>query len=260
MRPERIYDSHRLATAYAYDRPAIHRHIVEAAGKSLHITTRLGRALDIGCGAGLSTAALAPLAESVVGLEPAPAMLMHRRVVAPHALFIVGQAERLPFLAGTFNLIAAAGSLNYADVDLFLPEAARVLAPGGVVIIYDFAAGRRALGGHKLEDWFATFEHRYPSPPGYALDVRGLAYRQAGFRLKAYEELEIAIPMTLGSYVPYVLSATGVEHAIASGVPEPAIRDWCRSTLAEIFGDQSRDVVFAAYVAYVNKIDSAENT
>src|SRR5438046_8898740 len=74
MRPERIYDSHRLATAYAYDRPAIHRHIVEAAGKSLHITTRLGRALDIGCGAGLSTAALAPLAESVVGLEPAPAM------------------------------------------------------------------------------------------------------------------------------------------------------------------------------------------
>ena len=63
--------------------------------------------------------------------------LSHSRVVDPGALFwSVG--PRLALLSGAFDLIAAAGALNYVDVDLFLPDAVRVLAPGGVLIIYDF--------------------------------------------------------------------------------------------------------------------------
>jgi SAM-dependent methyltransferase len=248
-----IYDSPRLASAYAYDRPPVHQRIIDAIRSRLRPAGRLGRALDIGCGAGVSTGALAPLAEHLVGLEPMAAMLTHCREVAPHALFLVGQAEHLPFRAGTFHLIAAAGALNYADVDRCLPDVARVLAPSGVLIIYDFSAGRRMREGPELSEWFATFEHRYPSPPGYALDVRGLPYHPAGLRLTAYDELEVAVPMTLGSYVRYVLSATSVERAIASGVPERAIRDWCQSTLADILGDTPRDVLFSAYIAYVNR-------
>jgi ubiquinone/menaquinone biosynthesis C-methylase UbiE len=157
---ESIYDSPRLAAGYAYDRPAVHRRIMETAKEYLRVTNRLGRALDIGCGAGLSTAALGSLAETVVGLEPVQAMLTHSRVVAPHALFLAGRAEALPFSAGAFDVIAAAGSLNYVDVDLFLPNAARVLAPGGVLVIYDFSVGRRARGGHRLDEWFAAFARR----------------------------------------------------------------------------------------------------
>jgi SAM-dependent methyltransferase len=250
---ESIYDSPRLAAGYAYDRPAIHGRIIEAAREHLHIPNRLGRALDIGCGAGLSTAALEPLAETVVGLEPVHAMLAHSRVVAPHALFVVGGAERLPFSAGAFDLIAAAGALNYADVDLFFTEAVRVLAPDGVVIIYDFSAGRHVRESPQLDEWFATFARRYPSPPGYELDVKGLAYHRAGLRLQAYTEFEIAVPMTIRTYLPYVLSETRVESAISRGVPETEIRAWCQSTLANVFGDTSRDVLFAAYVAYVSR-------
>ena len=248
---ESLYVSPRLAASYAYDRPPLHRHIIQRVKEYLPITGRLQRALDVGCGAGLSTAALVSLALTVVGLEPARAMLTHRRAVAPQALFLVGRAERLPFSAGAFDLITAAGSLNYADVDLFLPEAARALAPSGVLIIYDFSAGRRMRGGHQLDEWFATFARRYPSPPGDALDVRGLAYSRAGLRLQAYEELEIAVPMTLSAYLLYVLSATSVEWAIVRGMPEKAIRAWCQRTLADVFGDTSRDVLFEAYVAYV---------
>jgi len=248
---ESIYESARLATSYAYDRPPIHQRILQRVRESLGITGRLTRALDVGCGAGLSTAVLESLALAVVGLEPVRAMLTHSRAVAPQALFLVGQAERLPFTAGAFDLITAAGSLNHADRDLFLPDAARLLAPGGILIIYDFSAGRRMRGGHRLAEWFARFERRYPAPPGYALDVRGLAYRRCGLQLQAYEELEIAVPMPLSAYLPYVLSETRVERAIARGVPEAEIRRWCQSTLAHVFGDTARDVLFAAYVAYV---------
>src|SRR6266487_2905045 len=84
MRPSaRIYDSPRLAAAYAYDRPAVHLSIIQTIGQSLQITTRFRRALDIGCGAGRSTAALEALAETVIGLERLRTMLTHSHAVAP---------------------------------------------------------------------------------------------------------------------------------------------------------------------------------
>jgi SAM-dependent methyltransferase len=254
-----LYDSSRLAAAYARDRPPVHPRIVQRIGEHLHVTeaTRLRLALDVGCGAGLSTAALEPLAKTVVGLEPVLTMLDHRRAVAPRALFLLGQAEHLPFLPQAFDLVTAAGSLNYADLDLFLPEAARVLAPGGVLTIYDFSAGRRLRGSQLLGEWYSAFERRYPAPLGYSLDVKGLAYGRSGLRLDGYEELEVAVPMTAGSYLSYALSETSVELAISRGVPEAAIRDWCGSTLGEIFGHASRDVLFDAYLALVRRSDHA---
>lgn len=44
-----------------------------------------------------------------------------------------------------------------------------------------------------------------------------------------------------------------MESAISRGVPETQIRAWCQSTFADVFGDTSRDVLFAVYVAYVNR-------
>ncbi|MGD0484557.1 MAG: methyltransferase domain-containing protein [Gemmatimonadales bacterium] len=178
-------------------------------------------------------------------------MLAHRRAVAPEARFVGGQAERLPFPAAAFDLLTAAGSLNYADFALFLPEAARVLAPGGILVIYDFSAGRRLRGSTRLAEWFAAFERRYPAPPDYDLDVRALGYGPAGLQLEAYKEVEVAVPMTLGSYLPYALSETNVESAITRGEPEEEIREWCRGTLEKVFGGATLDVLFDAYFAVV---------
>jgi ubiquinone/menaquinone biosynthesis C-methylase UbiE len=132
-----VYDSERLAAAYAFDRPPVHGQILRSA----RLSRQAGRALDVGCGAGLSTAALIPLARQVIGLEPVPAMLAHRKAVAPHARFAVGQAERLPFPARSFDLVAAAGSLNYAHLPSALVEVARVLTRDGTFLLYDFSPG-----------------------------------------------------------------------------------------------------------------------
>jgi predicted TPR repeat methyltransferase len=104
-----IYDSARLSAGYAFNRPPVHKNIIETERQRLNIDRRLGRALDVGCGAGLSTAALDSLAEFVVGMEPSLAMLRHSGEVAPRAAFVAGEAERLPFAPGSFDLIAAAG-------------------------------------------------------------------------------------------------------------------------------------------------------
>ncbi len=246
-----IYASARMAAGYAFSRPAVHPRIVERIREDLRIASPAARALDIGCGAGRSTAALEPIARRVVGLDPVRGMLAHRRAVAPGASFVVGRAERLPFSARSFDIVTAAGALNYVDLEAFLPELARVLDPTGVMVVYDYSAGRRLRSCGALEAWYAEFERRYPPKPGYDMDVRTLAYDRAGLRLDAIQTFEVPVPMALQPYVAYAMSETGVELALASGVPEADIRTWCESTLAGVLSHEPRDVLFDAYVAYV---------
>jgi SAM-dependent methyltransferase len=248
-----LYHNARVAAGYAFGRPPVHARILERVRERLRIDRPLSRALDVGCGAGRSTAALAPLAATVVGLDPALAMLEHRRSVAAAAHFVVGQTERLPFEDGAFNLVTAAGSINYTDRDLALPELARVLAPDGTLVVYDFSAGRRFSDGPKLEHWYAEFDSRYPDEPGYGIDVRELAWADACLALDTYEEFEIGIAMTLDSYLRYAMSETRVELALSGGAREAEVRAWCAETLKNVFGERPRDVVFDAYAAYVRR-------
>jgi SAM-dependent methyltransferase len=247
-----IYDSARLAAAYAFARPPVHPLVVQRISAHATVEGRpVLRALDVGCGAGRSTAALASVARSVVGIEPAGRMLVHHRAVAPQASFVVGCAEALPFAAASFDLVTAAGSLNYTDAGRSLAEIARVLVKGGVLVVYDFSSGRRSYRAPSLDSWFSAFEHRYPFPPGYAMDVERLPYDRAGLRLAAYEPFEVAVPLTLEAYLAYVLSEANVEGAIASGVPERDISTWCRETLVPVFAAASLPVLFTGYIAYV---------
>ena len=248
-----VYQSTRLARGYAYDRPPVHPAIIAKLREHLQLTEPLARALDIGCGAGLSTAALETVAASVVGIEPVAPMLQFRAAVTTTAHFAVARAEQLPFAAQSFDLLTAAGSLNYADLSLFLPEAARVLKAKGVLAIYDFSEGQRLRGDTRLEEWYAAFKQRYPSPPGYALDVRVLPYENYGLRFDGYHELEVAVPMTHSSYLRYALSETSVEQALSRGEKEADIEAWCRETLAAIFGDKPREVFFDAYITHVSR-------
>lgn len=242
-----VYDSERLAAAYARDRPPIHQQILQSAS----LDRQAVRALDVGCGAGLSTAALAPLARQVIGLEPIPTMLAHRRTVAPEAGFVIGQAERLPFAARSFDLVTAAGSLNYTDLPSALSEIARVLTGDGTFLLYDFSVGRRSVSGEELADWFASFEQRFPWPPGWQpFDVRELPLDAYGLRLLDYADIETRLPMAFDAYLRYMLSEVNVDDAIARGAcgAEEA-RDWCRETLKPVFADGEVTVVIPGYIA-----------
>jgi SAM-dependent methyltransferase len=242
-----VYDSERLAAAYAFDRPPVHEQILRSA----RLARRADQALDVGCGAGLSTAALAPLAGQVTGLEPVLAMLAHRRAVAPRARFVIGQAERLPFAAGSFDLVTAAGSLNYAHLPSALAEIARVLTRDGTFLLYDFSAGRRSVSGDELAAWFASFERRFPSPPGWQpFDVRELPLAGYGLRLIDYKDVEPRLPMGFDAYLRYMLSEVNVDNAIARRTySAEEARDWCRKTLKAVFAAGEVTVVIPGYVA-----------
>ncbi|MFO0280541.1 MAG: methyltransferase domain-containing protein, partial [Acidobacteriota bacterium] len=78
-----------MSEGYATARPALHGWIVERAMKR---AGGGGEVLDVGCGAGLSTAAVGPWARRAVGMEPAVSMLITARRRGAKEEFVAGQA------------------------------------------------------------------------------------------------------------------------------------------------------------------------
>jgi ubiquinone/menaquinone biosynthesis C-methylase UbiE len=248
-----IYVSERLAHGYAFHRPPVHPRVVELIARDLDVQTPRRRGLDVGCGAGLSTAALGRLVTDAVGLDPNGDMLVHRRQVAPAASFVVARAEAPPFAARSFDIVTAAGAVNYVDLAKFLPEAARLLVPGGFLVVYDFSSGRRIAGDPRLEAWFRRFEARWPFPEGYALEAGRLEAPESGLTIVRRREFETTLPLTASAYIDYVLTETNVEQAVQAGQPVEEIRNWCTERLAPIFDDGTRDVVFEGEIVYVRR-------
>jgi SAM-dependent methyltransferase len=180
-------------------------------------------------------------------------MLTYALDVAAGAAFVIGRAEALPFEPAAFDLVTAAGALNYADVEPSLSEVARVMSRRGLFVPYDFSAGRRVRDDARLSDWYAQFRKQFPSPSGYSLNLRALGYRTYGLDLLDYEEVNVGIPMSLAAYIEYLLGDTGVQDAISGGQRESDIRRSCEEGVNEVFSAGTREVMFEAQIAYVRR-------
>jgi len=245
-----LFSDARMAAGYASARPPVHPRVIDRVRAWLP-HPRVARAADVGCGAGVSTEPLLDLADECLGLDPAQEMVGLARRRVPRARFVAARAEALPFRSAAIDLLTAAGSLNYADLSRFFAEAARVLAPGGALVVYDFSPGRSFAGSRRLDAWFDTFMARYPPPAsrGQPLSPALLATVARGFRLARGDDFEIGLPITPEFYVSYVLTETNVQEAIGAGGSLDDIHAWCSETLAPVFGGREREVVFRGYVA-----------
>lgn len=101
------------------------------------------RVLDVGCGTGYllrSLAARSPEVERFVGVDPAPGMagVASRGTVDTRVGYVMAVAERLPFGDGAFDLVVSTTSFDHwSDQRAGLAECARVLAPGGRLVLVD---------------------------------------------------------------------------------------------------------------------------
>jgi SAM-dependent methyltransferase len=193
-----------MAAGYAAARPPVHPRVL-AEYFAQRESGRVEMAVDLGCGAGLSTRALVPYASRVLGLEPAVLMLRLARGFVPGAVFAAAAGEALPLRPGSVDLVTAAGSLNYVrDLDRCFDEMRRVLRPDGSVLVYDFGAGRRFNSRDELNGWFETFVTRYPYPASEArpLDPDILAALAHGFDIRSQSPFVIGLAMARPAYRP----------------------------------------------------------
>lgn len=158
--------------AYAEGRqdyhPNLYRTIIEK-----HTSTggQLTTLVDIGCGPGPATRALAPHFEETIGLDPSAGMIAAARSLPnPDTIrYEISSAEELghdldpPIPFGSVDLITAATCAHWFDMPRFWSRAAQMLKPGGSVAIWtpgmlrvhpsvpNHAAVQKAIDDHEKE-------------------------------------------------------------------------------------------------------------
>lgn len=139
--------SDELAVAYNRTGPAwqrgparVYDRLADTAADLCPVPFAGARVLDLGAGTGAAgRAAQRRGAEVVVALDSAIGMLAAGPTPRPPA--VAGSAVALPFATASFDAVLAAFSLNHLTAPVAgLREAARVLRPGGGLVVASFAA------------------------------------------------------------------------------------------------------------------------
>ncbi len=129
-----------------------------------HFPANAKRVLDLGCGTGTATRAIAerlPDAD-VIGADLSPYMVAAAKLKAKHlsnVSFIHGNAEHLPFEDASFDAVTASLLFHEMPPDAGLSvmrEALRLLKPNGVFLVFDGAQGDglAKLGGQISSSMF----------------------------------------------------------------------------------------------------------
>ena len=168
-RPADLYD--RFVGRYS---PGLARAMCEAA----HVRSGQ-RALDVGCGSGALTAALADVlgAENVAAIDPSEPFVEAARARAPGARIVVGSAEALPFADGEFDAALSQLVVNFlSDAEQGLREMSRVTRGGGVVAgcVWDYGGemtmlrtfwdAAATLDPERAEPLMETYTMRFARP------------------------------------------------------------------------------------------------
>ena len=119
------------------------------------------RILDLGCGDGLLTSTLAERGARAIGVDVDRAMLQAasaRSARGQHRpRFVEGRIEQLPFPDGSFDVVVVVTVLCLvADRAGAVREAARVLRPGGRLVIGDLGRWSAWAARRRVKAWLGS--------------------------------------------------------------------------------------------------------
>jgi len=245
----RLFQHDRVAAGYASARPYLHPEVFAVVRDVVRPAARFRRALDVGCGTGLSSVALLDLVQEVVGIDAAVDMLRHARR-ADGVRYVAAGAEAPPFRPGTFDLVVACGSIDWVDRSQFLPRAAELLASGGWLVPLDFGDTGRSPEVPGLARWYdGAFQEKYPRPHASDPMITADEAARHAFGAPVHRDFASAASFTARQYAAFLMTESSVIAAIEYGdEADGRARAWLESELLPLFGDESRPVAFSGYV------------
>ena len=117
--------------------------------------------LDVGCGDGALASELARRGAIVTGLDADPVMIAAARrrteIEGTQLRLIEGHAETLPFDSAAFDCAVAVTVLCFVrDAELAVAEMARVLKPGGRLVIGELGRWSLWSAHRRIRGWFGN--------------------------------------------------------------------------------------------------------
>lgn len=152
----------RIAGFYAFALDPLNAPL-RAAGLRLHPVGEGSSVLDVGCGTGRLLETYAEAGAACSGIDMSQAMLAEaRKLLGDRADLRVGDATDMPYNDDSFDLAVCSLMIHELDPDVqqhVLSEMARVVTPGGRVLVVDYRVGSLRLKGRMLRV-FSTIAER----------------------------------------------------------------------------------------------------
>ena len=125
------------------------------------------RVLDLGAGTGKLTRQLRDRGLDVIAVEPSEGMREQMTRAVPGATVHAGSAEEIPLPDNSVDAVLVAQALHWVDRSRAVPEAARVLVPGGRLgLVWNIRDER--------EDWVAELGRILRDPGEHQRQDRGI--------------------------------------------------------------------------------------
>lgn len=231
------FASAEAAMLYAHGRPAYPPALMERIRAMLGLREPVRFALDVGCGTGQSTVAVADLASQVLGVDASAEMIAHA-LPHPHVTYAVASAEALPVAESSCDLMTVASAFPWFDRSAFLAQAHRALRHDGWLLLYDLAFTGTVAGAPRVGAWVRqSYLRAYPFPPRNREPLDATAFAAAGFDLTQEERITQTYRFTCQELAAFLASQANTLAALEHGqVTTPALLEQLDHELARAMG------------------------
>ncbi|MFH8445472.1 class I SAM-dependent methyltransferase [Streptomyces sp. NPDC018026] len=175
----RAHSFNAAAAQYGANRPSYPPALFDALEELTGRPLKDSRVVDVGAGTGLATARLHERGADVIAVEPGAGMATEFRRTLPGVPVVRGNGNALPLAAHCADLLTYAQSWHWTDPRRAVPEALRVLRPGGALALWwntdaldvpwNAESARRIdehFAGQNLSAEKRKFEARFADPTG----------------------------------------------------------------------------------------------
>lgn len=251
------FDDKRIAHGYASDRPWLHKSVIERLKYDLNITKSFHNGLDVGCGAGLSTKALKLICDNVTGTDISGEMIQvcSDTYDASEFTFYAAKAEESLLPKMPYDIVTAAGVINWVDKDAFLKNMSLVMGKNAILIIYDFWISDKMLQNDAYTEWFHNlYLTNFPKPPRNE-EVWRQSDMPEEFIIRKQVTYQIKHEFALDSFIRFMMTQSNVNAQIQNHQKsESEIYDLMKQTLSPIFHGINQTLIFDAYSWYIERL------
>ncbi|WP_395572957.1 class I SAM-dependent methyltransferase [Streptomyces sp. BK79] len=132
----RAHSFNAAAAQYAANRPSYPPALLDALEEYAGHPLAGARVVDVGAGTGIATARLHARGAAVIAVEPGAGMAAEFRRTLPDVPLVRGNGNALPLADHSADLLTYAQAWHWTDPALAIPEALRVLRPGGTLALW----------------------------------------------------------------------------------------------------------------------------